>query len=79
MLLPALPGAVIGEVPSRLLRCGAPIYRCWVSECQILSDLDANARVVAIERLKLENEGWERDAAVTEPVEPLFNERKAAK
>jgi phage tail-like protein len=46
------------------------IYRCWVSEYQILPDLDANANAVAIEHLKLENEGWERDHSVPEPVEP---------
>jgi phage tail-like protein len=46
------------------------IYRCWVSEYEILPDLDANANAVAIERIKLENEGWERDQSVTEPVEP---------
>jgi phage tail-like protein len=55
------------------------IYRCWVSEYQILPDLDANANAVAIEHLKLENEGWERDTAVTEPVEPSFKKRRAAK
>jgi hypothetical protein len=32
--------------------------------------LDANANAVAIERIKLENEGWERDKSVKEPVEP---------
>ena len=48
------------------------IYRCWVSEFQALPDLDANANAVAISRLKLENEGWERDLAVTEPTEPTF-------
>ena len=37
------------------------IYRCWVSEYQILPDLDANASAIAIEQIKLENEGWERD------------------
>lgn len=45
------------------------VYRCWVSEYQALPDLDANARAVAIERLVLENEGWERDESVTEPAE----------
>jgi len=55
------------------------VYRCWVSEYQVLPDLDANASAVAIEHLKLENEGWERDTAVTEPVEPSFSKRKAAK
>jgi phage tail-like protein len=48
------------------------IYRCWVSEYQTVSDLDANANAVAIEQLKLENEGWERDPAVKEPTEPQF-------
>lgn len=46
------------------------VYRCWPSEYQALPDLDANASAVAIEHLKLENEGWERDESVTEPKEP---------
>lgn len=46
------------------------VYRCWVSEYQALPDLDANAASVAIEHIKLENEGWERDTSVTEPKEP---------
>ena len=49
------------------------IYRCWVSEFQALPDLDANANAVAIQHIKLENEGWERDEAVTEPTEPTFS------
>jgi phage tail-like protein len=48
------------------------VYRCWVSDYQALPDLDANANAVAIEQIKLENEGWERDAEVTEPTEPSF-------
>jgi phage tail-like protein len=50
------------------------LYRCWVSEFQALPDLDANANAIAIQTLKLENEGWERDYAVTEPAEPRFEE-----
>jgi phage tail-like protein len=46
------------------------IFRCWVSEYQALPDLDANANAVAIQHIKLENEGWERDESVTEPTEP---------
>jgi phage tail-like protein len=46
------------------------IYRCWVSEYQILPNLDANGSAVAIEILTLENEGWERDKEVSEPREP---------
>ena len=49
------------------------LYRCWVSEYQALPDLDANANAVAIQTIKLENEGWERDADVTEPAEPALN------
>ena len=48
------------------------IFRCWVSEYQALPELDANANAVAIQTIKLENEGWERDEAVTEPTEPKF-------
>jgi len=50
------------------------LYRCWVSEFQAAPDLDANANAVAIERIKLENEGWERDHEVPEPSEPSFTE-----
>lgn len=50
------------------------VYRCWVSEFQSIPDLDANANAVAIQTLKLENEGWERDYDVTEPAEPAFSE-----
>jgi phage tail-like protein len=49
------------------------IHRCWVSEYQALPDLDANANAVAIQHIKLENEGWERDESVTEPTEPTFS------
>lgn len=48
------------------------VYRCWVSEYQALSDLDANANAVAIQHLKLENEGWVRDLDVKEPKEQSF-------
>ena len=48
------------------------VYRTWVSEFQALPDLDANANAVAIQHLKLENEGWDRDLSVVEPTEPSF-------
>lgn len=48
------------------------VFRCWASEYQALPDLDANANAVAIQTLKLENEGWERDLEVPEPAEPSF-------
>jgi phage tail-like protein len=50
------------------------VYRCWASEYQALPDLDANANAIAIQTLKLENEGWERDTEVSEPNEPSFLE-----
>lgn len=46
------------------------VHRCWVSEYIALPDLDANASAVAIEKIRLENEGWERDRNVVEPMEP---------
>ena len=50
------------------------VYRCWVSEYQAVPELDASANAVAIQTLKLENEGWERDYEVGEPTEPSFTE-----
>jgi phage tail-like protein len=41
------------------------VYRCWVSEFQAVPDLDADSNAVAVETIKLENEGWERDSDVT--------------
>ena len=45
------------------------IHRCWVSEYQALPDLDAGANAMAIEHIKLENEGWEHDLSLAEPKE----------
>jgi len=45
------------------------VHRAWVSEYQALPDLDAGANAIAIEHIKLENEGWERDTTLTEPLE----------
>jgi phage tail-like protein len=45
------------------------VHRAWVSEYQALPDLDAGTNAVAIEHIKLENEGWERDLSLTEPKE----------
>jgi phage tail-like protein len=45
------------------------VYRCWVSEYQALPELDANGHAIAIEHMVLQNEGWERDVDVPEPVE----------
>jgi len=45
------------------------VHRCWVSEYQALPDLDAGANAIAIEHIKIENEGWEQDITLTEPQE----------
>lgn len=57
-----------------LNEAGQPVYRyfihrCWVSEYQALPDLDAGGNSTAIEHIKLENEGWERDISLGEPTE----------
>ena len=53
---------------------GQPVYRffvhrCWVSEYQALPDLDGGGNAIAIEHIKLENEGWEYDPTLPEPLE----------
>ena len=48
------------------------VFRCWVSEFQSLPELDAQGNAVAIQTIKLENEGWERDVEVPEPSEPAL-------
>jgi phage tail-like protein len=50
------------------------VFRAWVSEFQALPDLDANANAIAIQHLKLENEGWVRDVETAEPAEPTFTD-----
>ena len=48
------------------------LYRCWVSEYQALPELDASASAVAIQTIKLEIEGFERDYSIPEPKEPAL-------
>lgn len=45
------------------------VHRCWVSEYQALPDLDAGGTAIALEHIKVENEGWEKDLSLTEPTE----------
>lgn len=45
------------------------VYRCWVSDYLPLPELVADQAVIAVERIVLQHEGWERDSAVTEPTE----------
>lgn len=48
------------------------VYRCWVSDFQAMPELDANGNAIAIQMIKVENEGWQRDIEVGEPTEPSF-------
>lgn len=48
------------------------IYRCWPSEFTALPEMDGKGNAVAIQTLKLENQGWERETSVAEPTEPSF-------
>jgi phage tail-like protein len=45
------------------------VFRCWVSEYQALPELAADGNAVMITSIKLENEGWERDASLREEAE----------
>ena len=53
---------------------GYNVYRCWVSEFEALPELDGSGNAIAIQHLKLENEGWERDTSVLEPTETTFTD-----
>lgn len=48
---------------------GYTVHRCWVSEYQALPDLDAGGNAIAVQHIRIENEGWERDWTVTESKE----------
>lgn len=48
---------------------GYLVHRAWVSEFQAFPDLDAGANAIALEHIKLENEGWEVDPAIVEVLE----------
>jgi phage tail-like protein len=58
------------EAGQKVLACN--VFRCWVSEYTAMPELDASANAVAIQTIKQENEGWERDTSVAEPTEPSF-------
>ena len=49
------------------------VFNCWVSEWQPVSDLDANANAVAVQHIKVENEGWVAEE-VSEPQETSFED-----
>src|SRR5215217_3853500 len=61
---------VFNEAGQRVLAYN--VFRCWVSEYQALPEYDANAHAIAIQTIKLENEGWQRDPSTTEPTEPTL-------
>src|SRR6266508_2321440 len=43
------------------------LHGCWVSEFTAVPALDANANAVAVETIKIELDGFERDLATPEP------------
>src|SRR6266849_9460909 len=45
------------------------LHGCWVSDFTAVPALDANANAVAVESIKIELEGWERDPDTKEPDE----------
>lgn len=45
------------------------LHDCWVSEFTAVPALDANANAIAVEMIKIELEGWERDVDTKEPDE----------
>jgi phage tail-like protein len=45
------------------------LHGCWVSDFTAVPQLDASANAVAIESLKIELDGWERDIDTKEPDE----------
>lgn len=45
------------------------LRNCWVSEFTSSPEFDASANAIAVESLKIEVEGWERDLDVKEPDE----------
>jgi phage tail-like protein len=45
------------------------LHGCWVSEYTALPELDANGNHIALESMKIELEGWERDPHTLEPTE----------
>ena len=45
------------------------LHDCWVSDYTAVPQLDASANAVAIESIKIELNGWERDLPTQEPVE----------
>lgn len=45
------------------------VFRCWVSEYVAMPELDANAQAIAIEKIVIQNEGWERDIDIRETQE----------
>ena len=53
---------------------GYNIYSAWVSEFRAFPELDAGSSSFAIQSIKLEHEGWERDYTIEVPSEPTFTE-----
>jgi len=48
------------------------VHRAYVSEFSGMSDLDANGNAPLMERIVLQNEGWERDDTIVDEADPTF-------
>jgi phage tail-like protein len=61
---------IYNEVGQKVL--AYEVHKCWVSDCQATPELDGTGDGVAIQRITLQNEGWESDTSISEPTEPSF-------
>ncbi|MGH2374553.1 MAG: phage tail protein [bacterium] len=43
------------------------VHRAWISEYVAVSDLDSNVSEIALTKITIEHEGWERDRTVAPP------------
>jgi phage tail-like protein len=63
---------VYNEAGQKVL--GYNVYRCWLSEFTAIPELDGAGNAVAVQMLRLENEGRQRDDGVTGPAGASFGD-----
>jgi phage tail-like protein len=62
--------ALFNEAGQKVL--GYQLYRCWVSEFTATPELGANGNGIAIQRIVLQNDGWEQVGGNVPTAEPSF-------